>query len=397
MDQTINLLYIGTNMDVINQLKTHPRILVNISNQIPGIINYIHNRRPHVVLCERFMPHFTAVELFSILKLDIYGKLVPFIILAPEHEEGLINSAVKEGINDLYVLPLPSNEDLINRIDSLLKIKNQTQSDENESSNESGFHLPFSKRIFDILMASVALLLLSPLLLLVMIAIRLESKGKVYYTSIRVGRKPFNFYKFRSMRTGAEKELKSLAMKKNQYVSREPQAEIDFSQTCHCKKKKDFVYCSPVLHIKDYSICDTWYIQQKSKVEKSKPGFIKIPDDPRITRVGKIIRNTSIDELPQLINVLKGDMSIVGNRPLPLYEAEKLTTDAMAKRFLAPAGLTGLWQVEKRGRKGKMSDEERKNLDNTYADIFLQEKYSLFYDMSLIIRTLPVIVQKDSV
>jgi lipopolysaccharide/colanic/teichoic acid biosynthesis glycosyltransferase len=132
-------------------------------------------------------------------------------------------------------------------------------------------------------------------------------------------------------------------------------------------------------------------------VEKSKPQFIKIQDDPRVTKVGKIIRNTSIDELPQLINVLKGDMSIVGNRPLPLYEAEKLTNDIMAKRFLAPAGLTGLWQVEKRGRKGPMSDEERRNLDNQYADLFIDRKYSFFYDMKLILKTFPVLVQKESV
>jgi lipopolysaccharide/colanic/teichoic acid biosynthesis glycosyltransferase len=219
----------------------------------------------------------------------------------------------------------------------------------------------------------------------------------VYYTSTRIGQKPFNFYKFRSMRIGAEEELKKLAKQKNQYISQEPFTDIDLKKPCPCMKKKDFVYCSPVLHTETYSICDTWYITQKTKVEKAKPPFIKIHDDPRITRVGKIIRNTSIDEIPQLINVIKGDMSIVGNRPLPLYEAEKLTSDAMAKRFLAPAGLTGLWQVEKRGRKGAMSDSERKNLDLRYADLFLKNEYSLSYDMKLIMRTIPVLVQKESV
>ena len=94
--------------------------------------------------------------------------------------------------------------------------------------------------------------------------------------------------------------------------------------------------------------------------------FVKIKNDPRVTKVGMFLRNTSIDELPQLINVLKGDMSIVGNRPLPLYEAEQLTSDDWGERFLAPAGITGLWQVMKRG-KGSMSEEERKALDNAYA------------------------------
>jgi lipopolysaccharide/colanic/teichoic acid biosynthesis glycosyltransferase len=84
-------------------------------------------------------------------------------------------------------------------------------------------------------------------------------------------------------------------------------------------------------------------------------------------------------------------MSLVGNRPLPLYEAEKLTTDKYALRFLAPAGLTGLWQVEKRG-KGKMSEEERLMLDNTYA-----ENHSFWYDIKLILKTIPALLQKENV
>ena len=110
-----------------------------------------------------------------------------------------------------------------------------------------------------------------------------------------------------------------------------------------------------------------------------------------MTKVGHFIRNTSIDELPQLWNVIKGDMSIVGNRPLPLYEAEKLTTDKYATRFLAPAGITGLWQVEKRG-KGKMSEDERLMLDNTYA-----LNHNFWYDIKLILKTIPALFQKENV
>ena len=130
---------------------------------------------------------------------------------------------------------------------------------------------------------------------------------------------------------------------------------------------------------------------------KTKSAFIKISDDPRITRVGKFIRNTSIDELPQLINVIKGDMSIVGNRPLPVYEAELLTRGALSKRFLAPAGITGLWQVELRGKGGVMSEEERMRLDNEYADHFIGDNYSFWYDLKLILRTVPALFQKDTV
>jgi len=90
-------------------------------------------------------------------------------------------------------------------------------------------------------------------------------------------------------------------------------------------------------------------------------------------------------------------MSIVGNRPLPVYEAELLTEDTMSKRFLAPAGITGLWQVELRGQGGVMSEAERMKLDNEYADHFKGNNFSIWYDIKLILRTIPALLQKDAV
>ena len=130
----------------------------------------------------------------------------------------------------------------------------------------------------------------------------------------------------------------------------------------------------------------------KKKEEEINNAFVKIENDPRVTKVGRFIRKYSIDELPQLFNILKGDMSIVGNRPLPLYEAEKLTADSSIDRFMAPAGLTGLWQVEERGKGGNMSAEERKQLDITYG-----QTYSFILDMKIIFRTLTAFVQKENV
>ena len=140
----------------------------------------------------------------------------------------------------------------------------------------------------------------------------------------------------------------------------------------------------------DFVVSETDFNKQKE--DDINNAFVKIENDPRITKVGHFIRKTSIDELPQLFNILKGDMSIVGNRPLPLYEAEKLTVDSSIDRFMAPAGLTGLWQVEERGKGGNMSAEERKQLDILYG-----QTYNFALDMKIIWRTLFAFVQAENV
>ena len=140
----------------------------------------------------------------------------------------------------------------------------------------------------------------------------------------------------------------------------------------------------------DFVLTEDAFINlQRTKQDNA---FVKLEKDPRITKVGRFIRKYSIDELPQLVNILKGDMSVVGNRPLPLYEAELLTSDEYIDRFMAPAGLTGLWQVEKRGGAGKLSAEERKNLDIRYA-----KEFSFWMDLSIIFRTFTAFIQKENV
>lgn len=267
---------------------------------------------------------------------------------------------------------------------------------DNQTSSLAEFQLPLWKRTFDILASGSAILCLSPILILTALAIRIESNGKIVYKSKRVGSnyKIFDFYKFRSMYSDADKRLAEY-QKLNQYTKDTTEEEFlnsssvaEISQqpsSCSYSQEEDILLFSDNL-----STSENNYLKTK-RTERSN-AFFKLENDPRITRVGHFIRKYSIDELPQLFNILKGDMSVVGNRPLPLYEAELLTSDEYVQRFMAPAGLTGLWQVEKRGGAGKMSAEERKQLDIKYA-----KEFSFRMDMMIIIKTFTAFIQKEDV
>jgi lipopolysaccharide/colanic/teichoic acid biosynthesis glycosyltransferase len=238
------------------------------------------------------------------------------------------------------------------------------------------------KRIFDFLAAATLLLLLLPLFLLVAILIKLESRGPVFYAAKRVGEgyKMFDFYKFRSMRTNADSLLEKMKAF-NHYGGNGTAAPMTVFSW---EKMGD-----------DMLVADEGYIAENEWImntnEEDKKTFVKFKNDPRITRIGKFIRNTSIDELPQLVNVLKGDMSLVGNRPLPLYEAAKLTSDEAIGRFLAPAGITGLWQVTERG-KANTSADSRKQLDVTYS-----KEFSFTMDLKILVKTPLAALQQENV
>ena len=265
------------------------------------------------------------------------------------------------------------------------------------------FEIPLWKRTFDVVFSLLALIVLSPLMLLTVIAIKIESPGPALFKSKRVGTnyKIFDFLKFRSMYTNAEKRLKELSKSDNQYAIKDNAQKSVRTSPLGDEAEKEMadsgiesemlISDEEVMLIgDDYVVSETDFNHQKE--DEINNAFVKIENDPRVTKVGRIIRKYSIDELPQLINILKGDMSIVGNRPLPLYEAEKLTVDNSIDRFMAPAGLTGLWQVEERGRGGAMSAEERKMLDIKYG-----QTYSFMLDMKIIFKTLTAFVQKENV
>jgi len=373
--------------------------LIALKNSLEAI-SYLNSKAPlDAILCNYNLPGNNGLYLFNwIRELKEFDK-IPFILLSKEFSVDVYKDSFKKGVNDYYVYTITPLEDILSRVEFLCCNRDLVKSRDISKPTDEVYKMPFSKRIFDIIVASSVLLLASPFLILIVAAIRLESKGKVYYISKRVGRKTFDFYKLRSMRTGSDELLKKLAKEKNQYKKEETTTTTNpFATPCpRCSKLPEGQTCSPTMYIETHEICDYWFNVQKKEAAKNNSTFVKIVDDPRVTKVGKFIRNTSIDELPQLINVLKGDMSIVGNRPLPVYEAELLTGDDLSKRFLAPPGITGLWQVELRGKGGNMSEEERMRLDLEYADQFIDDNYSFWYDIKLILRTVPALLQQDSV
>lgn len=327
----------------------------------------------------------------DVSEIEIIRKRFPYLYVVLVTETAIFDKEnsvkyLKAGISN--TIPPRADANTINDIFHFIK-KRKIEYSKKEENNEHvrRFKLPLWKRCFDIVFSTCAIICLSPLLLITALAIRIESRGAVIYKAKRVGSnyEIFDFLKFRSMYTGADKHLKDFN-KLNQYQHKEEEeTESTFLVGDDTEIDEDAVLISD-----DFVISEHDYIVQKTKEQKN--AFVKLENDPRITKVGHIIRKYSIDELPQLINILKGDMSVVGNRPLPLYEAELLTSDEYIDRFMAPAGLTGLWQVEKRGDSGKMSAEERKQLDIQYANTF-----SFWMDIKIILKTVTAFVQKEDV
>jgi len=196
-----------------------------------------------------------------------------------------------------------------------------------------GWPLVF-KRLLDFLSSATLLLLLSPILLAAAVLIKLDSPGPVFFVQERVGlnKRKFRIFKFRTMGVNAEAEQSDLEMLN----------------------------------------------------EADGPVF-KIKRDPRITRIGRYLRKSSIDELPQLLNVLKGDMSLVGPRPLPIRDYQGFDQDWVRRRFSVRPGITCLWQINGRS---SVSFHEWMKLDLHYID-----HWSLWLDLKVIVKTIPAVLK----
>jgi lipopolysaccharide/colanic/teichoic acid biosynthesis glycosyltransferase len=354
--QYSGLCYIGKNTSHIARLiriynKAYAADkLEHAKNELLRRVEAVSNEIPEIIICEAGFGLDAIRKFLHFIHQHPVLNSIPFVLegsTLQEKELSLCRKSVR--VDEILFLDQCEDRHLKQKFHFLRKVKAKAAVaaalvEENVRSRRAS--APPTKRAFDILMSSIGLLVLSPLFLLIAAAIKLESGGPVFYISKRAGRgyRIFNFYKFRTMYRNADQKIAALK------------------------------------HLNQYNSTTT-----------SGPVFFKINNDPRITRVGKFLRNTSLDELPQLLNVFLGDMSLVGNRPLPLYEAATLTTDDYAVRFMAPAGITGLWQIKKRGNKD-MSVEERINIDIDYA-----AKHSFATDFWIIANTPSALLQKENV
>jgi len=190
------------------------------------------------------------------------------------------------------------------------------------------------KRTFDLALSIVGLVLLSPLLLVIALAVKLSSRGPVIYRSVRpgIGGAPFDCFKFRTMREHAD----------------QIQADLE-------------------------------------SLNEQTGALFKIRRDPRLTGVGRLLRRFSLDELPQLVNVIRGEMSLVGPRPLPLRDYERLE-EWHKKRYLVLPGITGLWQVSGRS---ELDFDDLVRLDFLYL-----ERWSVLLDLSILLKTIPAVLSQ---
>lgn len=402
----IGVVYLGNNPQTEERLKYLPGRQVQFTKNYMDAANAckMRSRNEHFIVFYEKNVQTEDITAITYLRKHCEGVYIILLTDQLEGEERVVYQ--KCGINDTLD-PKASVTELNKKLQFISDRESILFDNQVTKKRILRFQIPLWKRSFDVVCSLIGILVLAPVLIFTALAIKIESKGPVLFKSKRVGTnyKIFDFLKFRSMYIDAEERFKELSKANNQYAEhREPTAEesktmitaplgdeaemmmLDLGMESDMMISDDEI----MLVGDDFVMAESDFNKQKE--EEINNAFVKIENDPRVTKVGRFIRKFSIDELPQLFNILKGDMSVVGNRPLPLYEAEKLTADSSIDRFMAPAGLTGLWQVEERGKGGEMSAEERKQLDITYG-----QTYSFKLDMKIIFRTLFSFVQKENV
>ena len=389
-------IFYGKNITICRQLEQKINKRITFCNNFVVLNNLIIEPRNNAKgkFCVFIQNNSINHDLEVIKRLNQHYNHLSFVLysnkLLTKEEKSVFLKNNTKGL----ITNKSTDDSILHLINFIKDSSSRSENLENKEPSENiltAFKLPLWKRLFDIFFSLGAIICLSPLLLLTALAIRLESSGKVIYQSKRVGSNYhiFGFLKFRSMYPDADKRLAEF-QNLNQYHVLKKESTIANEENKNQPTSSKEIDDHTLLYSDSTTIPEMQHLSERQFAQEN--AFFKLEKDPRITKVGHIIRKYSIDELPQLFNILKGDMSIVGNRPLPLYEAEMMTSDEYIERFLGPAGLTGLWQVEKRGGAGKLSPEERKQLDIKYTKCF-----SFKTDMNIILRTFTAFIQKEDV
>lgn len=401
----IGVIYLGNNAQTEERMKYLPGRQVTLTRTYKDAAKACEDLTGFGHFIVFYEKGVRTEDLTAITYLHKNCKNIYIILLTSKMEEEERKAYQSCGIND--TLDITASVTELNKKVQFISERESFLFDSKISKQKIlKFKIPTWKRLFDIVTSTLAIIVFSPVLIITAIAIKIEDpKGPILYKSKRVGTNYsiFDFLKFRSMYNDADKRLKELSKSNNQYAQKTVPEEPKTTTTAPLGAEAEEMMMNLGLESEmmisddevmlvgdDFVVSETDFNKQKE--DEINNAFVKIENDPRITKVGRFIRKTSIDELPQLFNILKGDMSVVGNRPLPLYEAEKLTADTSIDRFMAPAGLTGLWQVEERGKGGNMSAEERKQLDILYG-----QTYNFKLDMKIIWRTLFAFMQDENV
>ena len=277
----------------------------------------------------------------KISNVEILNEIDTVIIAIPSLNSNNLNDLINKihrHTKNVFTVPVLNdigllNSEIYNLFNEkmfLLKIENHLESSINQA----------IKRVFDLTLSVLMLPILLPTILIIGVLIKLDSRGPIFYTQERVGKngKKFKVIKFRSMYTNADELL------------------------------KEFLEKNPELR-QEYEI------------------FRKLKNDPRVTKVGRFLRKTSLDELPQIFNVLKGEMSLVGPRPVTKEEIDKYYKDYAIYYYEVLPGITGLWQISGRS---DTSYDERVELDVWYV-----KNWNLWLDIVILIKTIKVVLKRE--
>lgn len=337
LKQRDNIFYIGDNITLVANLAGSFRngyaTAINLQQGISFLRELLIDQYRfrgimidvplHKLQLEKFMQFMQGAGL------DQVPVLYVSTYLSPREVQEMINAHVVDDI----VHPIRDIFTIGERMDFVGQVKKQVAGGRREvavtSLLKSWMHA-MVKRVADIVISTMLIILLAPLMLVLAILIKMDSSGPIFHNAYRAGKgyTIFKFYRFRTTKVGTARLVTSL---------------------------------SQVNLFRDHGAT-----------------FLKACDESSVTGIGQWLRRTCLNELPQLFNVWKGDMSMVGNRPLPLNEASQLTNDAFAERFNAPAGITGLWQIHKDG------DPLR---DRVQDDLTYARRRSLWLDCMILCRT----------